>query len=383
MLNWVHSDGLRCPDLPTACDALMDLFEKHNLGVARLNLGIFIRHPEFGGLVYQRTAEDSKLFTLEVRNEDLQLPIYLQSPVYWCVSQKKARRWKLRENGELEFDFLNELRESGHTGYAVLPLLGTHSRVHVLSVATKKEGGFSDDTWELFQRFAHQAALLIDALSVYRLAEVMLGLYVGQQTGSRVLNGEVYRGVGDIIEAVVLICDMKGYTQICSDRPPKETIELLNQFFEQICQPIEEAGGEILKFMGDAVLAIFTPGVTPLPSTCRSALKATRIAHKRLSETTLHPKIGENLDVSAGFALHVGRFHYGNIGASNRLDFTAIGNAVNLASRLESQTRRLGHDILCTKRFAELAGVSGEDLGRQKLKGLDTPEEIVGVMKAV
>jgi adenylate cyclase len=210
----------------------------------------------------------------------------------------------------------------------------------------------------------------------------MLGLYVGQQTGSRVLNGEVYRGVGDIIEAVVLVCDMKGYTQLCSTRTAKETINLLNQFFEQICAPIEEAGGEVLKFMGDAVLAIFTPGVNPLPATCRSALKATRIAHKRLSETPLLLHGEEPIQVSAGFALHVGRFHYGNIGASNRLDFTAIGNAVNIASRVESKTRALGHDILCTRRFAELAGVTGKSLGLTPLKGMDEAQEIVGLQES-
>lgn len=361
---------------------MMDLFEIHGLEVDRLNLGIFIRHPEFGGLVYQRTTDSPQLMTLEVRNADLQLPIYLQSPVCWCVNNQEARSWNLNQKCAPDFDFFQDLRALAYTGYAVLPLIGTHNRVHVLSIATKREGGFSPESWELFQLFSRQVSLLVDALSVYRLAEVMLGLYVGPQTGSRVLNGEVYRGMGDIIEAVVLICDMKGYTQLCAGRSAKETIKLLNQFFEQICLPIEEAGGEVLKFMGDAVLAIFTPGVTPLPSTCRSALKATRNAHQRLSETPLLADSGEPVQVSAGFALHVGQFHYGNIGASNRLDFTVIGNAVNLASRIETQTRRLGHDILCSRRFADLAGVTGESLGFQNLKGIEDSHEIIGLKKA-
>ena len=380
MLDWPHGDGLRCPDLPTACDALMELFQHHGLGVDRLNLGIFIRHPEFGGLVYQRTSQTNDLFSLEVRNEDLQLPIYLKSPVCWCVTHVAARVWNLGEPCDPDFEFFDELRSSGHTGYAVFPLRGTHGRVHVLSVATKKDGGFSPEVWALLHEFSRQLALLIDALTVYRLAEVMLGLYVGQQTGSRVLNGEVYRGVGDIIEAVVLVCDMKGYTQLCSERPAKETIALLNQFFERICEPIEAAGGEVLKFMGDAVLAIFTPGVSPLPSTCRKALRAAKSAHSGLSSSPLILPSGESVAVSAGFALHVGQFHYGNIGASNRLDFTAIGSAVNLASRIEAQTRTLKHDILCTQRFADLAGVSGVHLGRQPLKGLASPVELIGLM---
>ena len=360
----------------------MSLFQDNQLQVSRLNLGIFVMHPEFAGLAYQRTDNDSVLKTVEIRHQDLKSPVYKNSPVHWAVSTKSARHWDLEELEPDDFDFLHELRTDNCTGYAVIPLFGTHRRVHVLSLATKQPGGFSADQWKEFQEFARQLAMLVDTLAVYHLAEVMLGLYVGKQTGSRVLSGAVQRGQGDIIEAVVLVSDMKGYTQLCANISSKETIDVLNQFFERICLPIEEKGGEILKFMGDAVLAIFPSDGDPIEEACRRALVATRLAHQRLRETPLTLTNGSPLQVTAGFALHVGQFHYGNIGTSSRLDFTAIGPAVNLASRIESKSRSLDTDILCTKRFADLAGVTGKNLGFQRLKGIPEPIQIIGLIRS-
>jgi adenylate cyclase len=370
LTDWLYKDGLLCPDLASVADSLMVAFEGTSFEVGRLNLGIFIMHPEFAGLAFQRTDEDDELKIIEVHHSDLETPVYRKSPISLAVETREAKLWGTVDMPGSQHDFLRELSLEGYTGYGVVPLRGTHRRIHVLSVATKKEGGFSPEEWEDLLAFSLPFSLLVDTLGVYQLAEVLLRLYVGNQTGSRVLTGAVQRGQGEIIDAVVLICDMKNFTQTCSSLSEKQTIELLNQFLDRVCGPIEEGGGEILKFMGDAVLAIFSADSRPLQEACRLGLRATQKAMVRLSSSDITLSTGQVVPVGAGFGLHVGQFHYGNIGTSSRLDFTAIGDAVNLASRIEGMCRTLDVDILCSTRFAELAGIQGRDTGLHKLKGI-------------
>ena len=378
LTDWLYSEGLSSPDLASLSDSLMVAFEKTTYDVERLNIGVFILHPEFAGLAFQRNRENDELKIVEVRHSDLKMRVYQRSPIALAIKTKKERKWETVAMLGSQHDFLRELSLSGFTGYGVIPLRGAHRRTHVVSIATKKEGGFTSSEWEDLNTFSGQLSLLVDSLGVYQLAEVLLGLYVGKQTGGRVLTGAVQRGQGEVVDSVVLMCDMRDFTQTCAALSERQIIELLNQFFDRICVPIEAEGGEILKFIGDAVLAIFPLNRRTLKEACHQCLRASRTALEALS-TPIVLSCGKSVDVSAGFGLHAGKFHYGNIGTGSRLDFTAIGDAVNLASRIEGMCRPLGVDMLCSKRFAELADLSGKNMGVHQIKGFAKPVRLIGI----
>jgi adenylate cyclase len=359
-------------------DSLMAAFEATSYSVDRLNIGVFILHPEFAGVAYQRVYDNDELNIVEVRHSDLTSRAYQKSPIALVVKSQKSKIWETVDMFGSQHDFLRELSLAGFTGYCVIPLRGAHRRTHVFSIATKKEGGFTEDEWDDLNAFSGQLSLLVDSLGVYKLAEVLLGLYLGKETGGRALTGAVQRGQGEIVDSVVLMCDMRDFTQTCASLSGREVIDLLNQFFDRICDPIEQNDGEILKFMGDAVLAIFPTQRRTLEEASRDCVRASRMALKRIS-TPFKLLGGRVVSVSAGFGLHAGKFHYGNIGTRSRLDFTAIGDAVNLASRIESMCKPLGVDILCSQRFAELAGVSGKNMGMHQIKGFERRVRLIGI----
>jgi len=377
--SWLFKEGLKSPDLESLTDGLMDVFERLDYPVDRLNVGCFILHPELAGLAFQRTTDGDELTVVQVRHEDLEQDVYLKSPLQHAVREKRALRWRLGQKVDSDFPFWDDLKEEGFTDYLVLPMVGAHSRVHVISLATKSKDGFSEEQWAVLDEFRASLALLVDVLAVHRLAEVLLQLYVGKQSGGRVLSGAVRRGQGKVVEAAVLFCDMNGFTGICESLSERDTIQLLNGFFDRICGPVAEEGGEILKFVGDAVFAIFPANARPVEEACRAAILAAKKGREALLAGPIVFGRDQSIWVSAGIGLHVGQFHYGNIGTSSRLDFTAIGDAINVASRVESMCAHVERSILATQVFVDLAGAQGKRLGNFPLKGVSEPVAIVAL----
>jgi len=376
---WLFKEGLNCPDLESLTDALMDVFERLGYPVDRLNVGCFILHPELAGLAFQRTSDGDELTVVEVRHEDLEQEVYLKSPLQHAVRKKRALRWRLGQDVDVHYPFWDDLREEGFSDYLVFPMIGVHSRVHVISLATKSEGGFSEEQWAVLDEFRTSLALLVDVLAVHRLAEVLLQLYVGKQSGSRVLSGSIRRGQGKVVEAAVLFCDLNGFTGICESLSERDTIQLLNGFLDRICGPVADGGGEILKFVGDAVLAIFPANARPVEEACRAAILAAKKGREALRAGPICFGRDQSIWVSAGMGLHVGTFHYGNIGTGTRLDFTAIGDAINVASRVEAMCGHVERSILATQVFVDLAGAVGKPLGNYPLKGVSEPVGIVAL----
>ena len=183
-----------------------------------------------------------------------------------------------------------------------------------------------------------------------RLARTLLETYVGSHAGDLILAGATRRGSGTTVRAAIMICDLRDFTKISDNWPRDDVIELLNDYFDAMSEPIARHGGEILKFIGDGLLAIF-----PLsqPGACANLLRA--VSEARQAMTALNEKNGETgrAPLNYGIGVHVGDVMYGNIGSRSRLDFTVIGPAVNMASRLETLTKQLGKPVLLSRAFAE------------------------------
>jgi adenylate cyclase len=249
---------------------------------------------------------------------------------------------------------------------------GSHK---ALSFATGRPGGFNDDELALFAAMIPAVAFNLEVQALRRTARTLLDTYVGRQSGGRVLDGQIQRGSGETIRAVIWLCDLRGFTSLSERLSRDDLIDLLNSYFGPMCDAVAREGGEILKFIGDAMLAIFPIHADPT-QTCAAALSAAAQAQAALAEENARRE-GECLPrIDYGLALHIGDVMYGNIGSDTRLDFTVIGPAVNLTARIESMCRQLGRQLLLSGEFVEAGGIAAQSLGAYSLKGVGADQEI-------
>jgi adenylate cyclase len=220
-------------------------------------------------------------------------------------------------------------------------------------------------------------ALTMKTASLARIAGTLVETYLGRDAGRRVLDGRIARGVADRIEAVLWFSDLRGYTRISDTAAPEEIIPLLNDYADAIISAIHEQQGDVLKLMGDGVLAIFT--VEDRSRACESALAAAVNARVRVAALNQH-RAAENLpNTEMYLGLHIGEVFYGNIGSKDRLDFTVVGPAVNEVSRIASMCPSVDQPLLVSSAFASALADSRNRLvsvGRYALRGVSRPQEL-------
>ena len=274
-----------------------------------------------------------------------------------------------------EFPIVKDLRRDGITDYIVLPVPFSDLTNKALSIATTRIDGFSDGEIALFAAMIPAFAFNLEVQALRRTARTLLDTYVGRQSGGRVLDGQIRRGMGETIRAAIWLCDLRGFTSLSEALPRDALIEMLNQYFGPMCDAVEANDGEVLKFIGDAMLAIF-PVVDNPATACLHALSAARRARESLAEENRLRAAGSLPLINYGIALHIGDVMYGNIGSETRLDFTVIGPAVNLSARIESLCRDLERSLLISAEFARISGVAADPVGEFVLKGVGAKQHV-------
>jgi adenylate cyclase len=268
----------------------------------------------------------------------------------------------------MDYPVLHDLRNEGATDYVITPLHFTNGEIHFASWATQQPGGFTDEQMAVVESLAAPLARVAEIRAYYRIAHNVLATYVGENAGARVLAGQIRRGFAENIHAAIWLSDMRGFTTLADRLEPHALLDLLNRYFDCQVPPIVEQGGEVLKYMGDGLLAIFPIGdEADTAKICASALKAAHAARDNIA--TLHATAGDDAVVCFGLALHLGDVLYGNIGSGNRLDFTCIGPAVNLAARLEKLAGRLGRSVVASGEFARYCGGELAPIGKFAVAG--------------
>ena len=345
--------------------------------VKRASLHIQINNPQWVGARFvwtdgMREAELTRVdYDVRGRSE------YINSP----GNEINDGATELRENLERDpslgrkHAIYDEMRADGLTDYVAWPLYHTLGKQHVVTFATDRPGGFDDVHIAGLYGLLPVLALVSEIRVKNRLARTLLETYVGSHAGELILAGNTRRGSGTTVRAAIMICDLRGFTAISDNWPRDDVIDLLNGYFEAMSEPIARHGGEILKFIGDGLLAIF-----PLsePSACANLLHA--VAEARQAMIALNEKNSETnrAPLDYGVGVHVGDVMYGNIGSGTRLDFTVIGPAVNMASRLETLTKQLGRKVLLSRAFADF--VQGEfdleHVGEHSVRGFNDPIEL-------
>jgi adenylate cyclase len=279
---------------------------------------------------------------------------------------------------EMDYPVLHDLRFEGVTDYFVAPLHFSNGDVHFSSWATRQPGGFTDAEIEAIERVIPPLARIGEIRAWYRVASNLLTTYIGKNAGERVLAGHIRRGDTETIHAAIWLSDMRGFTMLADTLPPQQLVDLLNRYFDCQVPAIHEHGGEVLKYMGDGLLAIFPIGAEgDFSAICAAALAAGKTARGNIA--ALHAA-DDGSALRFGLALHVGDVLFGNIGSGNRLDFTCIGPAVNLAARLEKLAGRLGRTILASEDFVDHSGdESLQPIGRFAVAGFAAEQVVYGL----
>jgi adenylate cyclase len=349
----------------------------HEAGIPlwRSSLALEVLHPEMTGAQVIWTAGDVQV-TDRTRRDVEDSGAYQNSPVRIVDETERPFRRKL-DTPAPDLPVLDELREAGATDYLAVPFpFIDKTRSAMISYATQLPNGFSDDHVEALERATAQLGPYAERHVLRTIAIDLLNTYIGRRSGEKVFNGAIERGTSEIIPAAILMADLRGFTRYSDAQPIPVVLETLNEFFDAIVGPIEAHGGEVLKFIGDGVLAIFPADGRELGPRCCEALAAARDARVQIATLNFERVEREMSPLSFGLALHAGDIAYGNIGSRLRLDFTAIGPAVNHTSRLMELTKVLARDVLVSETFQGLCGQPLQDLGPQMLRDVSATQRI-------
>src|ERR1700730_5027318 len=306
-------------------------------------------------------------------------PEVRENPVAHVYATRTALRRRLADpDCAIDFPILQELRAEGVTDYVALPLFFPDGSLNLVTCTTRQPGGFTDAQIAGIKAIMTPLARVAEIRALRRTAGTLLDTYVGHDAGERILAGHIRRGDIEEIHAAVWLSDMRGFTALADRQPPRVLIDLLNRYFDCQVPVILDHGAEVLKFMGDGLLAIFAIADDETEA-CKRTLAAARQAQANIAALASSAMPG----LRFGLALHIGDVLYGNIGSGNRLDFTCIGPAVNCAARIEKLTGQLGRAILASDEFARYCPGEFTALGEFSLAGFSAPQLIYDLAESV
>ena len=343
----------------------------------RVNLSVSSRHPEVAARTAAWRRGESGIAFFDMSYGTRSAPAYLNSPAKLIHDGAGAIRRRLEGPSPLlDFPVLHDLVEMDCTDYVIMPILHSTGEINFISWATCKSGGFSTAQLTLLYDLLPLISLRVEVETAHEETRTPLNTYLGREPARRVLGGSVRRAQVESLSAAIWISDIRGFTQLSDRMPARVVIALLDDYFDIQAAAVKSAGGEILKFMGDGLLAIFADGPS-LVEDSRRALTAARRALRRLASEN-DERTGEGQpEIRCGIGLHAGEVRYGNIGARERLDFMVIGPAVNEAARVEALCKVLDRPLLASAAFAEAHEADGlVSLGFHGLRGVREPKEI-------
>ena len=346
-------------------------------GLPLVRVAAFVRtlHPQFMGrrVVWLRGTPGVEIS--DAPYAVLTQDHYIGSPTERVFATGQELRCRLDGTEPLEMDDMREFAARGYTDYVMLPLHFLDGNVHGVAFMTDHMGGFSEQDLADLRKVARALTRITEVLELRRTAVNLLSAYVGRGAGERILQGKVQRGDTERIRAVVWCSDMRGFSALSERLPPEDVILVLNRVFDCMVPAVEAAGGEVLKFLGDGMLAIF-PFETEAEAgpAARRAVGAAQAAFAALDDWNAQARPEDAL--AFGAALHVGEVAFGNIGGLARIDFTCIGPAVNLAVRLEGLTSRLGRRLLFSEAISSLLGEETRFIGSYSLRGMSEPARV-------
>jgi len=378
MRSWL----LRVAHVPDGGQSfLRDLAERlrdRGLPLWRSSLSVLTKHPE----VLWRTVqwhETSGIQIIERQHATFRDPFFTQSPV--ALLHQGAENVRVRLASEdPRFPICRDLKEQGGTDYYAQALPFSTGEISYVSWASNAAGGFTDEAIGALDVMVPSLAQRVELESAYHATRALLGVYLGRSAAHRVLDGAFRRGGGSLTHSAIWFCDLRDFTVMSDRMAPGDVVKMLDAYFDLVAGAVTARGGDVLKFVGDAVLAIFPTTDAGPAAACASALRAAEAvleALGRLNEQRLPEK-----PLAIGIALHLGEVMFGNIGSKERLDFTVISSSVNETCRLESLCKVLKTPLALSATFVNaLQGEDVVDLGEHQLKGVSAKARVFTIGK--
>ncbi|MDK1374205.1 MULTISPECIES: adenylate/guanylate cyclase domain-containing protein [unclassified Sinorhizobium] len=373
---WLMRASLSDETLETLVRGFCERLAAAGLPLMRVHLSFSMLHPLYDALGFTwwrgKGVEVSGL-----RHEELALnpDRFLRSPYYYLLNNNLDHvRRRIDPSEPSEFPIFDELKEHGATDYlAFMQPLGTDSEHGMVgSWTTDRHGGFTDDVIAALLKLQNHLAVAAKVAVLGKLADNMLTTYLGANAGRRVMSGQVRRGDGETVRAVLVMADMRGSTMLAEKEGRQAYIETLNGFFDAIATPFNRNGGQILSFVGDGFIAVYPCGRHKEPSeiASREALAAVSAATARVAALNAERKKQGRDPIGYGIGLHVGNVMFGNVGLRDRLTFSVFGSAVNEVQRLQNLTKKYAHNVVASEAFVNYCGGDWATLGQEKLRGV-------------
>ena len=393
LLDWLLRRGLDGLDEAELLREFCEKCREAGLMVSRALSFIDTLHPVHEGRIY-RWRDDSveEPAATDYARTDQGGPAaesWQRSPFFHLLQTGEEELRRRIGFGEApDFSVIQEMKDLGHTDYVVFihrfagdTKIGDMDGVYS-AWSTRHSEGFSDANIVALRRLVPALALAIKSAALARIADTLVQVYLGRDAGRRVLEGSIQRGVADRVEAALWFSDLRSFTAITDTAKPSEVIPLLNDYAEAVITSIHEAGGDVLKLMGDGTLAIFD--ASDPAQGCRAALHAKDLAKERILAVSAR-RAEAGLPVTQAYlGLHVGEVLFGNIGSPERLDFTVVGPAVNEVARIAAMCRSVERKLLVSTDFHDAAAAEDRarlvSVGRYALRGVGAAQDLYTVV---
>ncbi|MGI9352058.1 MAG: adenylate/guanylate cyclase domain-containing protein [Rhizobiaceae bacterium] len=374
--RWMMTQG-RCSDDPVKvvshfCSTLVDA----GVPLWRVNIGQRFANPLLiaWGVVW--TPENTE--TYDVPHIQMLTRDYIGSSFEYILENQRPLHKSLRNlNPEKDHSSYIDFSTAGGTDYYATLLDYGDGSQHGCTFATRAEAGFSDEHLEMIEATKAGLSCALEPMTMRKSSQSLLRTYLGYGPSGAVWNGSIQRGERTKLEAVVMFSDLRGFTALSDAGTEEAVFDALNDYFDLVVKSVQDKGGDVLKFMGDGILSIFpVDGINARDQQCRQAVDAAREILQNLSTLNENRRGMEKVPLDLGIGINAGTVSYGNIGSPSRLDFTVLGGAVNVASRIEGLTKTLGKKVLVTAAVANAIPDFFDDRGSHEVRGVSHPVKL-------
>tara|TARA_E500000331_G_scaffold314893_2_gene324517 strand:- start:577 stop:1827 length:1251 start_codon:yes stop_codon:yes gene_type:complete len=378
-VRWLVRDAWKTTDIPYLLVETPHML--HDQGLPLQSIRLFVRtlNPQLYGLFFNWDRDSNEGETLQATHKGVQSDSYRNSPFAPIINGEGGVRRRLDvDEPELDFPILTDLLDEGATDYVALPIQFSDGQINTLSLVSDMPGGFSTSHLGYLYEILPHLGRLIEAQAQRLSSLALLQTYLGRSTGERVLSGRVKRGDGEDLDTIIWFSDLRNSTRLADTMTRDDYLAALDQYFDCVTGAVMEHGGEVLKFIGDAVLAIFPidDAIVGSAPACNRAHAALCQAYRQMERVNEDRAASGGAALAFGTGLHRGNITYGNIGTNKRLDFTVIGPAVNEASRIEGLCKTLDEPVLASSEFAREFSGGLTSLGEHQLQGVKVKQEI-------
>jgi adenylate cyclase len=380
--GWILTEGRLIAQPARLLEGLVQALGNAAAPVQRISIAVGTLHPQIASWSVGWSVKSGRVAHQRRQHSILMMDSYLGSPVQAVRERGEIVQRRLHDVGPDDHATFHDLVAAGMTGYLAMPLLFSDGHNNFISFATSAPGGFTDADIVKLSMLPMWLGPIFEQIEQRNVAVTLLNTYVGSQTGDQILHGLIQRGDGETIRAALWYSDLRDFTAINEQLPPREVLAMLNSYFEFVAAAVTARGGEILQFIGDAILVIFR-----IPddgddgkAACVAAVDSAVDALDNLAVVNSRRVRAGQLPIRFGVGLHVGVVTHGNVGSLDRLGFNVVGPAVNRTARIEELTKLVGVPLLMSREVAAHSDRPVESRGAHLMKGVAEPQEVFALV---